>query len=335
MILDALFGAAVRLRNSLYDSGRLRAQRLQGPVISVGNISIGGAGKTPFVIALGELLKQRGVRFDVLSRGYRRASKGILEVDAAGSPADFGDEPLLIARRLNIPVVVGESRYDAGRWSEEEYGPRLHLLDDGFQHRRLARDFDIVVLTAQDLHDRLLPAGRLREPLASLGRANAIVIDDAINAAEVPLRPEQALWRIRRGIEILPPRTPDSSAVNLSSQSTNVARQSALPFLAFCAIARPRRFFDDLKALRIKTAAELPFPDHHRYSDRDVADILAAATKSNASGFITTEKDLVNLGPLAARLQPLHIARLIVELLDSETALAQLLNRKSTIENRK
>ena len=120
------------------------------------------------MIALGELLKGRGVAFDVLSRGYRRRTRGVLVVEQDGSAADFGDEPLLISRRLGVPVIVGESRYEAGRLAEEKFEGQLHILDDGFQHRSLARDVDIVLMTGNEFEDRLLPVGRLRE----IGRAS-------------------------------------------------------------------------------------------------------------------------------------------------------------------
>jgi tetraacyldisaccharide 4'-kinase len=174
--LSSIYGLAVRARNALYDRRGLRARRLDGPVVSVGNLSAGGSGKTPFVMLLGELLQSRGVKFDVLSRGYGRKSRGVLLVDPSGLPQEFGDEPLLIARRLQVPVIVGEDRYEAGRFAEARFGAQLHLLDDGFQHRALARDFDIVLVTPQDASDRLLPAGRLREPLSALGRADAVVL---------------------------------------------------------------------------------------------------------------------------------------------------------------
>ena len=171
--LTGLYTAATALRNTLFDRGMLSSRRLEHPVVSVGNLSVGGSGKTPFVIALGELLKARGIRFDVLSRGYRRKTRGVLVVDPDGNAADFGDEPLLIARRLGVPVVVGESRYAAGRVAERKFQSQLHILDDGFQHRSLARDFDIVLMTERDFFDRMLPSGSLREPLWSLERADA------------------------------------------------------------------------------------------------------------------------------------------------------------------
>ncbi len=123
-LLSAIYGSAVCARNHLYDSGIFRDRRLQGSVVSIGNLSVGGSGKTPFVILLGELLKSRGVEFDVLSRGYGRQTRGVLLVDPGGSSSEFGDEPLLIARRLEVPVVVGEDRYRAGVFAEAKFGPR-------------------------------------------------------------------------------------------------------------------------------------------------------------------------------------------------------------------
>src|ERR1035437_1909593 len=186
--LTGLYGAATALRNTLFDRGVLSSRRLERPVVSVGNLSLGGAGKTPFVIALGELLKARGIRFDVLARGYRRKTRGVLVVETDGNAADFGDEPLLIARRLGVPVIVGNSRYDAGRVAEQRYQPQLHILDDGFQHRSLVRVFDIVLMTERDFDDRLLPSGRLRETLSSLRRADAIVLPRDLSAQEMVIK---------------------------------------------------------------------------------------------------------------------------------------------------
>ena len=199
--LSSIFGAGVWARNALYDRGIARARRVQGPVVSVGNLSVGGSGKTPFVLLLGELLKARGVKFDILSRGYGRQTRGVARVDPGGSARDFGDEPLLLARRLGVPVIVGEDRYQAGVFAEKSFGPQLHLLDDGFQHRALARDFDIVLVTPEDARDRLLPAGRLREPLASLSRADAVVLTSGASPESFPVN-GKLVWRVRRGISL-------------------------------------------------------------------------------------------------------------------------------------
>ena len=294
--LAGIYGAVTALRNTLFDRGVLRSRRLQQPVISVGNLSVGGSGKTPFVIALGELLKERGIFFDVLSRGYGRKTRGVLVVDAEGNPADFGDEPLLIARRLGIPVIVGESRYGAGRLAEQKFQTQLHILDDGFQHRSLARNFDIVLVTGADREDGLLPSGRLREPLSSLARAHAIVLSQNFPgpgalvppAIESFAAPGKFVWRMRRKLE-LPAAAPASP-------------------LVFCAIARPQQFFAQVRAEGITPAAEVEFRDHHRYDSGDVNRLLAMRAQYNAGGFLTTEKDAVNLGALQAELNPLAIA---------------------------
>jgi len=258
--LSALFGAGVRLRNSLYDRHRLPQRRLTGPVISVGNLSVGGSGKTPFVLLLGELLKSRDVKFDILSRGYGRRSRGVAVVNPAGSSAEFGDEPLLMARRLSVPVIVGENRYKAGMEAERRFGPQLHILDDGFQHRGLARDLDIVLVTPEDAHDRLLPAGRLREPLSSLKRADVVVLAGGAAEKAYPLEAKR-VWRVRRNIAPveIPPRP-----------------------VVFCGIARPEHFLFQLKLAGLEAAAQALYRDHHAYSERDVRDILELAGKSEA-----------------------------------------------------
>jgi tetraacyldisaccharide 4'-kinase len=290
--LTGIYGAASALRNTLFDRGVLRSQRLERPVVSVGNLSVGGSGKTPFVIALGELLRERGIRFDVLSRGYGRKTRGVLLVEPDGNAADFGDEPLLIARKLGVPVVVGESRYEAGRLAETKFASQLHILDDGFQHRSLVRDFDIVLVTGRDFEDRLLPSGRLREPLSSFRRADAIVLPVEVTTESTALRGKR-LWRMKR--EIVLPVAPEAPVV-------------------FCGIARPEQFFAQVRAAGITPAAEGVFRDHHAYGRSDIEDLLATRVKACAGGFVTTEKDAVNLGPMQAELQPLAIAALRVTL---------------------
>lgn len=302
--LSATYGAVVRTRNALYDRGVLRARRLQGAVISVGNLSAGGSGKTPFVILLGELLRARGIEFDVLSRGYGRRSKGVRLIDPAGLPQEFGDEPLLIARKLNVPVIVGEDRYEAGHFAESKFGPQLHLLDDGFQHRALARDFDIVLLTPQDAGDQLLPSGRLREPLYSLRRADAIVLASGASAESFPIE-GKIIWRVRRGIVPLnvPPRP-----------------------VVFCGIARPQNFVLQLRAANIEPVAEALYRDHHAYSEKDIRELLELRQRSEAGGFVTTEKDAVNLGGYLSALAPLAVVQVKMELSDAANALDTILH---------
>jgi tetraacyldisaccharide 4'-kinase len=312
--LSAIYGGIVGARNALYDRGLLRARRLQGGVVSIGNLSAGGSGKTPFVMLLGELLKARGIRFDVLSRGYGRKSSGVLLVDPAGLPHEFGDEPLLIARKLQAPVIVGEDRYDAGRFAEAKFGPQLHLLDDGFQHRGLARDFDIVLVTPQDAADRLLPSGRLREALSSLRRADAVVLASGASAESFPVE-EKIVWRARRGIVLPAPpeRVPPRPVV-------------------FCGIARPQNFVLQLRAANLEPVAEAFYRDHHTYNEKDVHELLELKQRSEAGGFVTTEKDAVNLGPLLSSLVPLAVVPVKMELSDAANAVDTMLHK---IEERK
>jgi tetraacyldisaccharide 4'-kinase len=301
--LAAIYGAGVSLRNRFYDQGTLEQKSLAGPVVSVGNLSVGGAGKTPFVLLLGELLQARGVKFDVLSRGFGRQSHGVAVVDPGGSARDFGDEPLLIARRLGVPVIVGEERYQAGAVAESKFGPELHLLDDGFQHRALARDFDIVLVTPEDARDRLLPAGRLREPLQSLARADAIVLSSGASVESFPVK-GKLVWRVRRGI--LPKSVPSRPVV-------------------FCGIARPKNFALQLRTAGIEPVAEAFYGDHHAYNERDVRDLLGLREKSGADGFVTTEKDAINLGGLLTALDPLAVVAVKMELVDAANAVDTML----------
>lgn len=305
MMLDRLYGSIAAARNSLYDRQILQARKLAWPVVSVGNISVGGSGKTPFVIMLGELLAARGVWVDVLSRGYRRSTRGVLTVRADGSPDQFGDEPLLIAHKLRCPVIVGESRYEAGVHSERQYtgaANPMHLLDDGFQHRELYRDFDIVLLNADDLDDKLLPSGRLRESPTSLQRADAVVIENDFPEERISKGNFQ-IWRTARELEI-------------------ASHPNAV--IAFCGIARPQRFFRELKKRGVDVREEIVFRDHHRYTTADTQRLAAARSRVPGAQLITTEKDAINLGLHLKALNPI-VASLTMTLDEPEKALKFML----------
>jgi tetraacyldisaccharide 4'-kinase len=298
--ISAIFSVGVAARNALYDRNFFKVQKLSRPVASVGNISVGGSGKTPFVIALGSLLKQRGIAFDVLSRGYGRQSSETLVVDPEGTPEQFGDEPLLLARKLQVPVIVGADRYTAGLLAEQKFSSKLHLLDDGFQHRKLHRDFDIVLLQSDDLDDSLLPVGRLREPLSSLRRAHAVVLPPNVDP------PTQAglVWRARRNVSFV---TPMKRVV------------------AFCGIANPDQFFLALKQLGMDVADTVAFPDHHRYQQSDIHRLTQRKARASARGFITTDKDAINLGPLISQLRTFETAGLELQIEQPGDLIAALL----------
>jgi tetraacyldisaccharide 4'-kinase len=309
--LVPLYAAAVGAKNLTYARGWAKPQRLRGPVISVGNLSVGGTGKTPLTIRLAEMLRERGFAVDVLSRGYGRDGRSVERVDPAGPAEEFGDEPLLIARSAGVPVYVGASRYAAGVLAESESAvTRVHLLDDGFQHRRLGRDADMVVLHRSDFRERLLPAGRLREPLSSLSRAQILVVREEDRDMERELRRRglcQPVWFMQRRLEFPP-----------------VKRA-----VAFCAIARPEEFFAGLRQQGVEIAARRWWRDHHRFGIGEIDELMAMQRQHRAEAFITTEKDLVRLSTeqreKLASVAPLHAARLVVCIDDEPAAVAQLL----------
>ncbi len=310
--LEGLYGLAVAAKNRGYDRGSLRARTLGWPVVSVGNLSVGGAGKTPVVMELARLLRQREIPVDVLSRGYGRGDTWRVErVDPEGDASRYGDEPLLIARCAGVPVYVGASRWAAGRLAESEAsGAGVHLLDDGFQHRQLARTADIVVVHPRDMDERLLPGGRLREPFASLGRADFLVVREDDPGSEAKLhkhRIAKPVWRVRRKLDV--PSGISGEAV------------------AFCGIAHPEEFFGGLRRRGVALRDTLAFRDHQRFGPREIREIWKLSR--GASALFTTEKDLLRL-PRRERedlsaVAPLHAVPLRMELLDSEACIGALL----------
>jgi tetraacyldisaccharide 4'-kinase len=298
---------------------RLRVEpsrRLRCPVISIGNLSTGGAGKTPLAIALAQALSARGLRVDVLSRGYGRRSKLAARVHPDESAEDFGDEPLLIARETGVPVYVAPRRYDAGVLAETEAlaggGQGVHLLDDGFQHRQLARDVDILLLNQRDWQDWLLPAGNLREPLEAIRHASVI----AIPANEPELESALHVWGWMGPVWLLH-RTMEIPAVSG-------------PVAAFCGIARPEQFFAGLEADGLKVVLKLPFPDHFTYTRRVLEELLTEARNKEVSAMITTDKDLVRLGNLTSLCppsMPLITARLRSEIENQAEAIDWLVDQ--------
>jgi tetraacyldisaccharide 4'-kinase len=328
--LIPLYRLGLTLRELRLTKGWEQVRRLNYPVVSIGNLTAGGSGKTPLTIALAQALTRSGIAVDVLSRGYGRASMHPAWVDPDGSAADYGDEPLLIARSTGNPVYVARQRYEAGLLAESTYGSinppstslklsdaqdsersaapshRLHLLDDGFQHRQLYRDLDVLLLSRADWRDRPLPAGNLREPLRAAMRAGVLAIpaDDPTFATELRTWGWQGpLWHLHRFMDV---PTIDGSAI------------------AFCGIARPRQFFAGLEAAGVPLAVAIAYPDHHRFTPRNLRCIVLAARSHRATALVTTEKDLVRLGPLAAALPadlPLRSVRLRVQIENESAAI--------------
>lgn len=307
--LTPLYRLGLAQRERRLASGREPIRRLRLPVISIGNLSTGGSGKTPLVIALARALTARGIGVDVLSRGYGRRGRIAERVDPAGSADVFGDEPLIIARSAGVPVWVAAERYDAGLLAESAIGaqgPRVHILDDGFQHRQLHRDVDILLMSPADLRDQLLPAGNLREPLHAAERAQVLAIPADDPALESDLRErglQQPVWRLRRRMEIPP---------------------LAGPVLAFCGIARPAQFFAGLESAGVRLAGRRAFPDHHRYTQAELDRLAAQARAAGALALLTTEKDAVRMEGLRAPL-PVIPAGLRIEVDEDRATMDWLL----------
>ena len=319
--LVPLYQFGLTLRELQLRSGLKPIRRLRWPVVSIGNLSTGGSGKTPLTITLAKALTARGLLVDVLSRGYGRRSALSTLVDPMGTAEEFGDEPLLIARETGVPVFVATERYQAGLLAEKasrqvsesaSQQVRVHLLDDGFQHRQLARDIDILLLSRTDLNGHLLPAGNLREPLRAIQRAAVIAIpaDEAALETEVKSRGSQAtVWRLHRRMEL--PRVDG-------------------PVAAFCGIAQPEQFFQGLESAGLRVVSRISFADHHRYTARDLNRLAAEARQAGAKALFTTEKDRVRLGPLAATLPesiPLRIAQLCIKIENEDAVIDWLIAR--------
>jgi tetraacyldisaccharide 4'-kinase len=331
--LAPLYAAALAMKRRLFQLGWLKQNRLESPVISVGSVSAGGAGKTPMVLLLARILRHRGYAVRILTRGYKRSSDVTSRVEPFDDAACQGDEPVLLAQRSGVPVFAGADRYQAGVKAEhDEPSEKLvvHLLDDGFQHRKLARDVDIVLLTQADMEDTLLPAGNLREPLSAISEADVVVLreEEAASLRSVVAglsgdKRAPAIWVIRRSLSL-----GEAGAVALPAKP-----------LAFCGIARPESFTKMLAAQGYEPMDTMIFPDHHAYDDGDIHRLIERARQVDANGFVTTEKDAVKLTPILhdhlETLGPIVVARLSVELLDEQESLSQLVAMVGRLDRRK
>ena len=317
--LAFVYGAGARLRISLYDRGLLQRRRLGRPVISIGNLSVGGTGKTPMVIWLAEHFLAEGRRVAILSRGYR---------GRGGS----SDEIELMKHRLGGRGLfgVGKDRYAQGKRLEQQ-GADIFLLDDGFQHTQLARDVDIVLLDRSQpvSEDAVLPAGRLREPVSALDRAD-IVVETRTNGGE----PEASI--------------PAPKAVRIFGASTELqgfrrlgdgkwmdaAELGAGPFYAFCGIGNPQAFFLDLRRWRLSVGGERAFRDHHRYTVAEVRTLQDAAERAGAQGLITTEKDFFNLAGIEGWRMPVYVCVIAMCIRNKEQFLEAIERRLMRREER-
>jgi len=302
-----LYGAGVSIRTRLYASGLLKQKRLKAAVISVGNLSVGGTGKTPLAIWLAEKLLEQGQRVAILTRGYRGTS---------GS----SDEVELMRSRLQNRVIfgVGINRFAEGHRIESRQAIDIFLLDDGFQHLQLARDLDIVLVDASRPvgGQPLLPAGPMREPISAVARADVIVFTRTENAPGA----KEAIQRFWK----LPIFAASTFLLGLRRLGTEgpletVADLGSGPFFAFCGIGNPEAFVRDLQRWGVPPAGHMFFADHHRYTLEDVRAIEQAAGGVGAKVLLTTEKDLCNLTSVVLPTLPVYVS--IIDLkVDGEIA---------------
>lgn len=318
-----LYGLGARGRRSLYDRGWLQPQHLPGPVLSLGNLVAGGTGKTPLTAFLAARLQAAGCRVAVLSRGYGGQAQGVNLVSDGRrlflQPPQAGDEAALLARKLpGIPVVTGASRYQAGMLAWERFRPDLFVLDDGFQHYQLHRDLDVVLLDAARPfgNGRLLPRGPLREPVSTLQRPLVLVLTryesekhqstwEAVRTAFPAVPVLRAVFRLSHALQYP------------SGRHLNLGELAGLRLAALAGLARPEVFRDSLQKLGIDVAHFFSFPDHHPFTAREVAAVIARGRALGAEALVTTEKDWLRLAGLWKSTFPLYVVHLQVSLLDS------------------
>ena len=330
LVLSALAGGYRGLlgaREWLYGSGLLRSRALPCPVVSIGNLTVGGTGKTPAVELAVETLTALGRRVAIVSRGYRRQSSGVQIVADTASirldPADAGDEPFLRARRLpGVPVVVGANRFDAARLAVERFGATAIVLDDGFQHRTLAKDVEIVMTRARSpwANGQLLPHGPLREPLTALARATLVVAAGAERPADAEEVIATAL-RYAPGVPVVTARyVPVESWEARYLQRHRAEDLSGRRLVAFAGLASPEAFGHTLEALHVQVAHFETFVDHHWYTAADLAGLDARAAELDAEGLVTTEKDWVRLRDVVRPRRPIYVVSVRLELIDGADA---------------
>ena len=316
--LSLVYGQLMRLRVALYERGLLKQKRLNRPVISVGNLTVGGTGKTPMVIWLAERLLAQGLRVGILSRGYKGSG-------------GTSDEIELMKLRLNNRVAfgVGPDRFEQGR--RIEASADVFLLDDGFQHRQLSRDVDILLIDAARSLGKevMLPTGRLREPVSAMSRADFLLF----TRTETVPGTMEAITKLQQypvfsaatqlvGFRLLGERI----------QFVPADEIDAGPFYAFCGIGNPRAFFLNLQNWGIAVAGKCEFGDHHRYDERDVRELVAAARRMGARALVTTEKDEQNLSGEKFEGLPVYVA--VIDLaIDKEEVFLQAIREKLDARN--
>jgi tetraacyldisaccharide 4'-kinase len=341
-LLAPLWGASHLYRGFLagywlgYETGLWRSRRLPCRVISVGNVTLGGTGKTPFTIWLAQWCRQQGWSVAVLSRGYgSRGSAACRVVSAGDGPCvdwrTAGDEPYLMARRLpGVPVIVGKNRYVTGQYACDRFGVRVVILDDGFQHRTLARDLDVVLVDASNPFGvgSLVPRGALRESPRALRRADVVVLSRAdIPTSEVSKVREHIRRWCRRQPLYAVTAVPEALYRGDTSIAEGPAWLARRRVVAFAGIGNPQAFAATLIRLGVHIEALLAFPDHHVYTAADWCAMIDIARRRNVECLVTTEKDAVRLPPSWQKPLPVYTLRIGIWFSSGQQALQHRVRR--------
>jgi len=319
-LLSLPYGGIVRTRSFLYSRQLLKTRTLPCPVISVGNITVGGTGKTPLVMALAKGLTARGIPVAILSRGYKKAkTSGPVVSDGKTiflTPSQSGDEPFLMAKACQgIPVLVGKNRFPNGQIALQRFGVKGLLLDDGYQYLPLHRDINILLIDSTiglgDHH--LLPRGILREPLSHLRRTDLFLINQAEEPSVCQLL-EKEIHEICPGARVIHSDYDPVGLVSPEEKQEDLGTLRGMKALVLSGIASPHSFSSTLRKCGVKIAGEAIFPDHHLYTAKDLSYIEEKAKGKGAEGIVTTEKDMVKLKILNVSRLPIRALRIEVKI---------------------
>jgi tetraacyldisaccharide 4'-kinase len=315
-MFSKVYGGSVKLRRNFYKKAVFQSKRLPCPIISIGNITVGGTGKTPMTIYVAQVVKQLGYKVAIISRGYKGKSERVGGIVSDGrvllmTPEIAGDEPYMMAKRLkDVPVIVGKNRFKAGRLAVRKFNPDVIVLDDGFQHLKLQRDLDLVLLDCRKPfgNGHLLPRGVMREPVSALLCADAIILtkSDTVNNNETSSLPKKLrsyerkkpVYRTFHHPFVYKTVKEEKSLFENSIQGVlrlNLASIRGRTVFAFSGLADNHNFQQTVKSLKCNVSGFMEFSDHHPYSDRDLKDISAAAKRSMSECIVTTEKDYVRI----------------------------------------
>ena len=315
-MISKVYGGAAKLRRQFYKKALLKSKRLPCLIISIGNITVGGTGKTPMTMYVAQVVKQLGYKVAIISRGYKGKAEKVGGIVSDGkalrmTPEMAGDEPYLMANRLkNVPVIVGEDRFNSSRLAIRKFDPDVIVLDDGFQHLRLHRDLDLVLLDYRKPfgNGHLLPRGVMREPVSALACAHAIILtrSDMVNDNEMSSSREKLHFYKRKKPVYRTIHHPfvyhitsgekkifEKNMPEIYRQDPDCIRGRTA--FAFSGLADNHHFLRTLERLQCNVLGHMAFPDHHVYSERDLNDISAAAKSSLVQCLITTEKDYVRI----------------------------------------